>query len=300
MTIEFRKPVIEDKALVTGYIKQKKSRSCEDTFGNLLLWARFYNIQIAEVEGMLVSATIGEKVSFHYPYGKGNAKACIEKLMEYAEELGQEFRMHCVTPEEFEELEALFPGKFEITYDRDIADYVYEAEKLRTLSGKKYHGKKNHVNKFKKTYENWEYVSMGKEHVEEAFQLLLQWKNLNGCMEDHEKNAESCVASNYLRLFEELDVCGGLLRVDGQAVAFCVGEMVCEDTMVVHIEKALTEYEGAYTMINQQFVEQECKKVTYVNREEDTGDEGLRKAKLSYRPVFMVEKGTVTRKAGAR
>ena len=169
-------------------------------------------------------------------------------------------------------------------------------EGVITLSGKKYHGKKNHVNKFKKTYENWEYVSMSSEHAEEAFQLLLKWKNLNLCMENHDKNAESCVACNYLRLFDELEVCGGLLRVDGQAVAFCIGEQVCDDTMVVHIEKALTEYECAYTMINQQFVEHECQHVTYVNREEDTGDEGLRKAKLSYRPVFMVEKGTVTRK----
>lgn len=296
MTIEFKRPVIEDKAMVTGYIKQKNSRSCEDTFGNLLLWARFYDIRIAEVEGMLVSATFGKKISFHYPYGAGNVKKCLETLMEYAKEQGQEFVMHCVTPEEFQELEQLFPGEFEIEYHRDIADYVYEAEKLKTLSGKKYHGKKNHCNKFKKTYENWEYVSMTAEHTEEAFQMLLEWKNINECMKDHDKNAESCVASNYLRLFDELDVCGGLLRVDGQAVAFCIGELAAEDTMVVHIEKALTEYEGAYTMINQQFVEHECSHVTYVNREEDTGDEGLRKAKLSYRPVFMVEKGTVKRK----
>ena len=137
---------------------------------------------------------------------------------------------------------------------------------------------------------------MTSEHTEEAFQLLLKWKNLNLCMEDHDKNAESCVACNYLRLFDELEVCGGLLRVDGQAVAFCIGKQVCDDTMVVHIEKALTEYEGAYTMINQQFVEHECQNVLYVNREDDAGDEGLRRAKLSYRPVFMVEKGIVTRK----
>ena len=286
MTIGFRKPVIEDKALVTGYIKQKKSRSCEDTFGNLLLWARFYQVQIAEVEGMLVAASMGDEISFHYPYGTGNTKKCIEHLMDYTKEQGMEFRMHCVTPEDFEELDAMFPGEFQIEYDRDMADYVYEAEQLRTLSGKKYHGKKNHINKFKKTY----------EHAEEAFQLLLNWKNLNLCMENHDKNAESCVACNYLRLFDELEVCGGLLRVDGQAVAFCIGEKVCDDTMVVHIEKALTEYEGAYTMINQQFVEHECQDVIYVNREDDAGDEGLRKAKLSYRPVFMVEKGTVTRK----
>ena len=175
MNIDFRRPVIEDMALVTGYIKQKKSRSCEDTFGNILLWARFYQVQIAEVEGMLVSAMMGENLGFHYPYGKGNVKRCIETLEAYAKQQGKEFQMYCVTPEEFEELDALFPGKYEIQYDRDIADYVYEAESLRTLSGKKYHGKKNHVNKFKKTYENWEYVSMGKEHIEEAFQLLLKW-----------------------------------------------------------------------------------------------------------------------------
>ena len=296
MTIEFRKPVIEDRALATGYIKQKKSRSCEDTFGNMLLWARFYNVNIAEVEGMLVAAMLGEKISYHYPYGAGDVKKCVEALMAFSEEQGQKFQMHCVTSEEFEELEHLFPGKFEIEYHRDIADYVYEAEKLCTLSGKKYHGKKNHVNKFKKTYEHWEYVPMSTENVEEAFQLLLKWKNLNLCHEHHDKNAESCVAANYLRLFEELEVCGGILRVDGQAVAFTIGEKVCDDTMVVHIEKALTEYEGAYAMVNQQFVEHECQDVTYVNREEDTGDEGLRKAKLSYRPVFMVEKGTVKRK----
>lgn len=296
MKIEFRKPAIEDKALVAGYIKQKKTRSCEDTFGNLLLWARFYNIMIAETEGMLVSATMGEELSFHYPYGTGNVKKCIETLMDYAKEQGQEFRMHCVTPEDFAELESLFPGEFEIEYHRDIADYVYEAEKLRALSGKKYHSKKNHVNKFKKTYENWEYVSMNASHAEEAFQMLLKWKNINLCMEDHEKNAESCVASNYLRLFGELGVCGGLLRVDGQPVAFAIGEKVCDDTMVVHIEKALTEYDGAYAMINQQFAGHECQDVTYINREEDMGEEGLRKAKLSYKPVFMVEKGTVKRK----
>lgn len=296
MTIEFRKPVIEDKALVTGYIKQKKTRSCEDTFGNILLWSRFYNVKIAEVEGMLVAAMMGRNNCYHYPYGAGNVKKCVEALMAYSEELGQEFRMYCVTPEEFEELESLFPGEFEIEYHREIADYVYEAEKLRMLSGKKYHSKKNHINKFKKTYENWEYVPMSTENVEEAFQLLLKWKNLNLCHEHHDKNNESCVAANYLRLFEELEVCGGILRVDGQAVAFTIGSRVCEDTMVVHIEKALTEYEGAYAMINQQFVEHACGHVTYVNREDDTGDEGLRKAKLSYRPVFMVEKGSVKRK----
>ena len=101
---------------------------------------------------------------------------------------------------------------------------------------------------------------------------------------------------NSLRLFEELKLTGGVLRIDGDVVAFTLGEPVCSDTFVVHIEKAFAEVQGAYPMINQQFVEHECMAYQYINREEDTGAEGLRKAKLSYRPVFMVEKGRVTEK----
>ena len=124
--------------------------------------------------------------------------------------------------------------------------------------------------------------------------MALRWRNDNGCNDDLEKNAEMCVTLNALRLFEELGLTGGVLRVDGEIVAFTIGEPVCSDTFVVHIEKAYAEIPGAYNMINQQFVEHECMDYTYVNREEDTGAEGLRRAKLSYRPVFLVEKGTVT------
>ena len=104
-----------------------------------------------------------------------------------------------------------------------------------------------------------------------------------------------CVALNSLRLFEELHLTGGVLRIDGKVVAFTIGEPICEDTYVVHIEKAYADVQGAYTMINQQFVEHELLgKYRYVNREDDVGLEGLRKAKLSYKPVFLVEKGYVT------
>ena len=181
-------------------------------------------------------------------------------------------------------------------YDRDEADYVYEREKLATLAGKKLHGKRNHINKFKSLYEDWTYESLNDENVEDCFQMALKWRNQNGCDEDHEKNAEMCVTLNSLRLYKELGMVGGIIRVAGKIVAFCIGEPVSEDTFVVHIEKAFPDIEGAYPMINQQFVLHECMEYQYVNREEDTGAEGLRKAKLSYRPVFLVEKGVVTEK----
>ena len=105
-----------------------------------------------------------------------------------------------------------------------------------------------------------------------------------------------CVALNALRLLEELGLSGGLLRVEGEVVAFTIGEPLNQDTFVVHIEKAFAEIQGAYPMINQQFVEHEAQNYLYVNREEDTGSEGLRKAKLSYRPAFLVQKGLVREK----
>ena len=108
------------------------------------------------------------------------------------------------------------------------------------------------------------------------------------------RNRRICVALNSLRLFEELELTGGVLRVDGEVVAFTIGEPLCGDTFVVHIEKALSRVPEAYAMINQQFVCHSCMDYRYVNREEDTGSEGLRQAKRSYRPAFMVEKGFVT------
>ena len=218
--------------------------------------------------------------------------------MEYSRDREVPFQMYNVTPEYFAQLEEWYPGRFQIEYVRDDADYVYESEKLATLSGKKLHGKRNHINKFKSTYEDrWSYEKMTKDNVEDCFQMALKWRNENGCEDDPEKRGEICVTLNSLRLLEELGLTGGVLRIDGDVVAFTIGEPICEDTFVVHIEKAYADVQGAYPMINQQFVEHECRDYQYVNREEDTGAEGLRKAKLSYRPVFLVEKGTVTEKS---
>lgn len=191
-------------------------------------------------------------------------------------------------------MKAVYPGQIYHRIYRDSADYVYETEKLISLSGKKYHGKKNHINKFNRLYPDWTYEKITDENVEECFQMALNWRRENGCDEDVDKNAEMCVTLNSLRLMKELELSGGLIRVDGRVVAFSIGEPVCDDTMVVHIEKAYADVQGAYTIINQQFLTHEASQYQYVNREEDMGDPGLRQAKESYRPVFLVEKGCVS------
>lgn len=296
--IDFKRPELEDKEIISSYFAKAPSRSCERTFANVYLWSRHYHVKYAIVEDALVFVDDEFELAYAYPAGEPEAvKRALEKLMEYSKEQGVPFKLYNVTEENFAQLEAFYPGRFTVEYDRDEADYVYEREKLDTLAGKKLHGKRNHINKFKSLYEDWSYESLTDDNVEECFQMALKWRNQNGCDEDEEKNAEMCVTLNSLRLYKQLEMVGGMIRVNGQIVAFCIGEPVCDDTFVVHVEKAFPDVEGAYPMINQQFVQHECMDYMYVNREEDTGAEGLRKAKLSYRPVFLVEKGVVTEKA---
>lgn len=297
--INFRKKELEDKDLISGYFWKYPSRSCERTFTNSYLWKRFYPVTFAIVEDVLVFKNERKDgLAFSFPAGAPeNIKKAIEVLDQYSKERGSKLRFYHVTPENFAMLEEWYPGRFQIEYNEDVADYIYESEKLATLAGKKLHAKRNHINKFKQTYEGrWSYETITRDNIEECFQMALKWRNENGCEDDEEKNAEICVTLNSLRLYKELELVGGLLRLDGEIIAFTIGEPICEDTFVVHIEKAFANIQGAYPMINQQFVEHECMKYKYINREEDTGSEGLRKAKRSYRPVFMVEKGIVTEK----
>lgn len=297
--IEFKKIELKDKEVISHFFAHHTSRSCERTFTNVYLWARFYDVSFAVVENSLVFKSENEKgCSFAYPAGESEqVRRAIDVLTEYSRERGVPFRMYNVTPDNFACMEQWYPDRFQIEYNEDVADYVYESEKLAMLSGKKLHSKRNHINKFKAVYEGrWSYEPITKDNLEECFQMALKWRNENGCEDDEEKNAEICVTLNSLRLFEELELVGGVLKVDGEIAAFTIGEPICEDTFVVHIEKAFADIDGAYTMINQQFVQHACMDYKYVNREEDTGAEGLRKAKRSYRPVFMVEKGVVTEK----
>ena len=295
--IQFKKIELEDRELLHSYFTQYPSRSCEKTFANAYLWARFYGVTYAIIEDTLVFRSDVGELSFSYPIGKtDNVKSVIEILKSYARNQGHGLKLYHVTEVQFMQLENWYPGEYEFIYDRDIADYVYESEKLATLSGKKLHAKRNHINKFKATHENWSYETMTDDNLEECFQMALAWCTANGCREDEEKNAEMCVTLNSLRLFNELELIGGILRIDGEVAAFTIGEPICDDTFVVHIEKAFAEIQGAYAMINQQFIEHECVQYKYINREEDTGSEGLRKAKLSYRPAFLVEKGVVKEK----
>ena len=301
MEIPFRKVAFADKPLIDHYLAMNTHKSCELSFANIYLWSRFYPTEFAVVEDTVVFRSFVEDngMSVSFPAGEEpQIRKALDTLFVYFKEKGCPVRLHLVQEQDFTLLEQWYPGRFAVVYNRDAADYVYETEKLATLSGKKLHSKRNHINKFKQVYDGrWEYEKLTEDQVEDCFQMAMRWRNENECEEDEEKNQEMCVTMNSLRLLKELCLIGGVLKIDGEIVAFTIGEAVNDDTFVVHIEKAFAEVDGAYTMINQQFVEHELLgKYQYVNREDDVGMEGLRKAKMSYHPVFMIEKGYVTLK----
>ena len=295
MNVEFHKITLEDQDLIRSYLAKEKTRSCEMTFANIYLWSRFYEVDYALIEDALVFRGQSEGLFYDYPLGdEEHIKSAIDVLLDDCKNQNKDLILGSINPDKEKKLKEWYPGRVSVEYDRDFADYIYETEKLANLSGKKYHGKKNHINKFMRLYPDWSYEPITDANIEDCFQMAMNWRRLNGCEEDEEKNAEMCVTLNSLRLFKELHLRGGLLRAAGEVVAFSIGEAVCDDTMVVHIEKAYSDVEGAYPMINQQFVLHEAMEYKYVNREEDLGEEGLRRAKLSYHPVFMVEKGQAT------
>ncbi|MGN0331298.1 MAG: DUF2156 domain-containing protein [Kineothrix sp.] len=296
MNIEWKEIGMEAEDTIKHYYAMEPVRNCELTFANNLLWAPFYGTRYGVVEDMLVftSGEIGDAVSF--PLGNGDLKKAVDGLTEYFKGLGKPFELYLVSPAQFERLEELWPGRFQVEYNRDAADYVYESERLISLAGKKLHGKRNHINRFKENYPDWQYERITDENTEECVAMAEEWKLANGCEEKGKKHEEFCVTLHALRSRKELGLQGGLIRAGGRVIGFSLGEPCGEDMFVVHIEKAFGEIQGAYPMINQQFAEHEAAGYKYINREEDMGAEGLRKAKLSYAPVFFMEKGIVTEK----
>ena len=153
--IQFKRAELEDKEIISRYFSHHTSRSCERTFANVYLWSRQYPVKWAIVENTLVFKSEDENhLAFAYPAGEASdVRRALEWLKKYCSEREAPFRMYNLTPDNFAQLEAWYPGRFRIEYDRDSADYVYESEKLATLSGKKLHGKRNHINKFKALYD---------------------------------------------------------------------------------------------------------------------------------------------------
>lgn len=290
--LNFKKIELEDKEWIIPILRESVISGCHQNFGNLFAWREINDTKVAKVNDFLVAKQFISNVKdiYLYPMGKGDVKPVIEEIIRSVD---KNLIFAGLSPEEANELDELYPGRFIYDQVRDDYDYIYLLEKMVSLKGKKLHRKRNHINAFIRNNLVWTFETITEENKAECIEMNKKWCIDIGCKDDKSLMDENCATKYFLKYFNELELQGGLIRVDNEVVAYTIGEVLNTDTYVVHIEKAFKDVQGAYPMINQQFaawVQEKYPHLIYINREEDMGMEGLRKAKLSYYPDKMAVK----------
>ena len=289
--IPFKDITLADRDTITSFTMKSDRRNCDLSFSNLCSWRFLYDTQFAVVDNFLVfKFWAGEQLAYMMPVGTGDLKAVLWELIEDARKENQHFCMLGVCSNMRADLEAILPGQFTFTEDRDYADYIYLRSDLSTLKGKKFQAKRNHINRFRNTYPDYEYTPITPDRIQECLDLEAEWCKVNHCDQQEGTGNERRALIYALHNFDALGLTGGILHVNSKIVAFTFGMPINHETFGVHVEKADTSIEGAYAMINYEFANRIPEQYIYINREEDLGLEGLRKAKLSYQPVTILEK----------
>lgn len=281
---------LEDEKWIKEILSQVDFYTCEYPFGNIFSYGAKMKIEVCEISGCLVTKCVdNDYVMYCCPIGKGDMKKAVDFILEDAKADGRDFEIFGISPESADLISKSHGDILDIFLVRDTFDYIYNSEDLINLIGKKYQPKRNHISYFKKN-NNWSYERLSKDNIPECYEMSKLW--LEGALEEYreELEGELKIIKRVFDNFDELDIIGGVLKVDGRVVAYTMGEPGSKDVFCVHIEKAFSDVRGAYPMINQQFVMNELSGYKYINREDDTGAENLRKAKLSYYPVILAEK----------
>ncbi len=277
------------KAAYDPLLAQAAHRGCAFSFANLFFWGRQY---VARREDrLLIFSHFHGKTMYPYPAGTGDAKAAIEALLDDSRQRGIPFRLTGLSREDKEALEAWYPGQFCFHCDRDSFDYVYAIDDLADLKGRKYQQKRNHYNRFFQTYPDAQALPLSAETLPDAMTLTDRWYARRAPEED--AAMERVALNRAFAHWQELELEGMVLYVGGLPVAMTMASRLSPDTMDVHFEKADTDYPGAYAAINRRFAQylrDRHPELKFLNREDDMGLPGLRKAKLSYQPHHLVEK----------
>lgn len=294
--INFRRLEKTDKAIFDKLYQAGYYESSKHNFTNFYMWRDRYNVRLTVEDGIIFIISDDEETlrAWQPVCAEGQRQFAIEKILSWcaANKGDRNFEFYALEKFFVEELEKYSAAQFEFSFDRDTSDYVYLAQDLINLSGRKFHGKKNHLRQFYKDYPTAEYLPITAEIIPSCRAELDRWykMRLTGTPYDEILAYENRAIHEIFDDFDFFALRGGAILLGGKIVAFTFGEKLNADTAVIHVEKADPEIRGAYAAINQNFVEQEWANLTYINREEDLGLEGLRRAKESYQPVRMIDK----------
>jgi hypothetical protein len=283
---EFRPLGLEDRGLVTAALGRHPGEVCELTFGNMYIWRQVENPRLTSIHGNLciLCAPPAEGPYFLQPIGQERIPETVDLCLSAAPRLsrvsGEFARRHC--------------GAFRCEPDRDNYDYVYEAKDLISLQGKKYDGKRNHIRRFEKAHA-YLYRRMTAADCAPCRELLDEWLTIRlengGSVSDSWRPVIREACAN----LDRLGLTGGVIETGGRVAAFSIGARLNPDTAVIHIEIVHPGYNGLSQLINREFIRHEWADCRFINREQDCGSPGLRRAKMSYGPHHLVEKFNIVR-----
>lgn len=303
MKLDFKPVVAEDIEKLKPFYGLRPNKACDSVFLDCFLWKDYYHVEctVSEDRAALWLMERDGQVSTAMPMCREEDLPYFFHQLEayFAEVLHKPFYI-ALADEEAVQYLGLDPKEYEVEEQVDLKDYLYDGEAMRTLAGKKLHKKKNHLNAFKREYEGrYEYRRLCCSDRHEVWEFMERWRQKKADADALEDSLEYEVAGIHeiLKNCSSLSVRMAAVYVDGQMEAFTIGSLNERENMaVIHIEKANPDIKGLYQFINQQFLVHEFPDVALVNREDDVGMEGLRKAKMSYNPIGFARKYMVRKR----
>ncbi len=297
--LEWNTPRLSDGVWVRNITADTDNYGNDCSFANMYLLQNKYNTQICRYRDFVLRKYYGTgaREGYGFPIGGGDVGKALKVIAEDSEASGQELRFAFLTDEQMSVLEEYMPGQFEYFTDSADSDYIYERRELADLSGRAFHKKKNHFSKFERSYPDYVYKQLGAANCEDALMVAAAWYGEHIGEGDAAYRIEYDAIREALQNLEELELTGGIIYVRNRPIAMTVASYINQNVIDIHYEKALGAYaeNGGYAAINRLFAKN-CGGVSWLNREEDMGIEGLRKAKTSYHPKFMIRKYSAGRK----
>ncbi len=299
--ILFKDPELTDRRWAAPLLLTESALSLEYSFTAVYLWRKVYTQQIARFRDRLLIRVVGSLgPAYLYPAGSGPLAPAMDALRKDAAARNVPLLLVCVTEEQKAAVEELCPGRFRFEAHRDSFDYLYDVNRLADLPGKKLHAKRNHISHFDARFPDWTSEPVTPANASECMELERRWNLLHLAEERREIAAgedtvseESAVLLDALEHMDELGMEGVLLRAEGRPIAFSLGGLITPECFDVNFEKSFGDVRGAYPAVNREMarrVREAHPEVKWINREDDMGLEGLRKAKLSYYPDILLAK----------
>ncbi len=293
--LEYKPITLEDKAIIDPFLKKNNCSLLNYSFVVEFIYRDLIYFEYALFQDfLLLKVNVNQREKFLYPVGSGDIFDVFNAIKSYSFKRNGNLSLF-----QFCEPESKFVLEwakkiesegyaYEFIPARDEFEYIYLSEDLLNLEGTKLKNKRNHLNTFLKSY-SYEVEKITPKNLIEVIEFDEMWNENREISAGSRLIVENHALQEVFTYYDELDVDGIILKVDGDVVGFSIGYPLNDDTYFVLFEKANRAYNGVYAMINREFIKHVAQSYKYINRAEDCGDEGLRKAKLSYAPYRMNE-----------